>query len=78
MLSTYHYDKDKADALIFALTNIGPDTLSEDTTQVSRYISSLIGYFLFDDINMDVDTNFKGIHLFNLGNIYVPFSSFLQ
>ena len=72
------YDYKNVEELIYALLNIGPDTLSEDTTIISRKISTLIAYFLFDDIEMDVKSNLKGIHLFNLGNIYVPFSSFLQ
>ena len=79
MMKAYNYDKKKIDDLVFALTNIGPDTLETGTEVVSHSISLLIGYFLFDDIGMDFskDLNVKAIHLFNLDGIYIPFSSFL-
>lgn len=63
--------------MIFALTNIGPDSLSEDSQEVLYHLSLLIGYFLFDDIDMDQNLDVKAIHLFNLDNIYIPLSSFL-
>jgi hypothetical protein len=37
----------------------------------------LIGYFLFDDIDMDINLDVKAIHLFNLDGIYMPLSCFL-
>ena len=77
MLASYGYDQTRIDNLIFALLNIGPDTLSSDVSVVSDNISSLIGYFLFDDIDMDVGLKVDAIHLFNLNGIYVPLSSFL-
>ena len=77
-MSAFGYDQDRVDALVYALINIGPDTLTNDNTEICRQISTLIGYFLFDDINLDLKGNVKGIHLFNLGGIYVPLSSFLK
>ena len=63
--------------MIFALTNIGPDTLSQGTEIISHSLSLLIGYFLFDDIDMDIGLNVNAIHLFNLDGVYMPLSSFL-
>ena len=79
MLEAYKYDKKKTEDLVFALTNIGPDTLETGTEIVSHSISLMIGYFLFDDIGMDFakDLDVKAIHLFNLDGIYIPLSSFL-
>lgn len=79
MLKAYRYDKKKTEDLVFALTNIGPDTLETGTEIVSHSISLMIGYFLFDDIGMDFakDLDVKAIHLFNLDGIYIPLSSFL-
>lgn len=79
MLKAYRYDKKRTDDLIFALTNIGPDTLaSESQTEIiSHSISLLIGYFLFDDLDMDIGLKVNAIHLFNLDGIYIPLSSFL-
>ena len=79
MLTAYRYSSKKIDDLVFAFTNIGPDTLESGTEIVSHSISLLIGYFLFDDIGMDFskDLDVKAIHLFNLDGIYIPLSSFL-
>lgn len=77
MLNTYGYNQNRIDDLVYALLNIGPDTLTNDTSIVTRNISSLIGYFLFDDIDMDVGLKIDAIHLFNLNGIYIPLSSFL-
>lgn len=77
MLSAYKYDKKRIDDLVFALTNIGPDTLGQGTEIVSHSLSMLIGYFLFDDIDMDINLDVKAIHLFNLDGIYMPLSCFL-
>ena len=76
-LQAYGYNQKRLDDLIFALLNIGPDTLSKDDGSLANNISSLIGYFLFDDIDMDVGLKFDAIHLFNLNGIYIPLSSFL-
>lgn len=76
-LIAYGIDKKKVDNLIFALLNIGPDTITEDTTIIENNISSLIAYFLFDDIDMDEGLKVDAIHLFNLNGIYIPLSSFL-
>lgn len=76
-LSEYGYKEDKLNALIFALLNTGPDTLQKELGEVSRNISTLIAYFLFDDIDMDIGTSINAIHLFNLDGVYVPLSSFL-
>ena len=77
-MNQYGYDKARVDALVYALINIGPDTLSQDTSELCKNISTLIGYFLFDDINMDLKGNVQGVHLFNLNGIYIPLSVFLQ
>ena len=77
MLNAYGYNKKRTDDLIFALTNIGPDTLGQGTEIVSHSLSMLIGYFLFDDIDMDINLNVQAIHLFNLDGIYMPLSCFL-
>ena len=80
MLNEYGYNKQnkqRTDDLIFALTNIGPDTLSQGTEIISHSLSLLIGYFLFDDIDMDIGLNVNAIHLFNLDGVYMPLSSFL-
>ena len=77
-MNAFGYDQDRVDALVYALINIGPDTLTNDNVEICRQISTLIGYFLFDDINMDLGGNVKGIHLFNLGGVYVPLSAFLK
>jgi hypothetical protein len=62
---------------VFALLNIGPDTLEQDSSMITHHLSTLIAYFLFDDIDMDLNTSVNAIHLFNLDGIYVPLSSFL-
>lgn len=80
MLNAYgynKYNKQRTDDLVFALTNIGPDTLSQGTEIVSHSLSLLIGYFLFDDIDMDKGLKVNAIHLFNLDGVYMPLSSFL-
>ena len=77
MLNAYKYDKKRTDDLIFALTNIGPDTLGQGTEIVTHSLSLLIGYFLFDDIDMDIGLDVNAIHLFNLDGIYMPLSCFL-
>jgi hypothetical protein len=65
------------DPLVYALLNIGPDTLEKESDAVVHNLATLIAYFLFDDIDMDLNTPAKAIHLFNLDGIYVPLSSFL-
>jgi hypothetical protein len=77
MLRAYNYDKDRTDRLIFALTNIGPDTLSQDYNLVSRNIALLVAYFLFDDIDLDEGLNFNAVHVLNLDGLYIPLSCFL-
>ena len=76
-LLAYGLERKKVDNLVYALLNIGPDTLTSDTTMVEDNISSLIAYFLFDDIDMDIGLKVDAIHLFNLNGVYIPLSSFL-
>ena len=76
-LEAYGYNNERLDPLVFALLNTGPDTLRQGTDEICKNISTLIAYFLFDDIDMDLNTPAKAIHLFNLDGIYVPLSSFL-
>ena len=77
MLQAYNYDAERTERLIFALTNIGPDTISKDVGDVSHNLAMLIAYFLFDDIDMDITGNVNAVHLLNLDGIYIPFSCFL-
>ena len=76
-LEQFGFRDDKVDPLVFALLNIGPDTLEQDSSMITHHLSTLIAYFLFDDIDMDLNTSINAIHLFNLDGIYVPLSSFL-
>lgn len=78
MLTAYQYDADRTEKLIFALTNIGPDTITEDVGTVTHNLALLIAYFLFDDIDMDDGLNINAVHLLNLDGIYVPLSCFLK
>lgn len=69
--------------LIFALTNVGDETVGETTDYdgIMKYLASKIGYFVFDDtvIAESVQTSsINRVHIFNLGNIYVPLSVFLE
>lgn len=77
MLKAYQYDSNRTDNLIFALTNIGPDTLEEDWGTISHNLAMLIAYFLFDDIDMDIGLGVQAVHLLNLDGVYVPLSCFL-
>lgn len=76
-LQGFGYDQSRLDNLIFALLNIGPDTLQVGSEVVAKNISSLIAYFLFDDIDMDIGLKVDAVHLFNLNGIYIPLSAFL-
>jgi hypothetical protein len=78
MLTAYQYDADRTEKLIFALTNIGPDTITEDVGTVTHNLALLIAYFLFDDIDMDDGLNVNAVHLLNLDGVYVPLSCFLK
>ena len=80
MLRAYKYNEQNIRELVFALTNIGPDTIAGMSDNVAHSLSLLIGYFLFDDIGLDFQAETEGpraVHLFNLDGIYVPLSSFL-
>ena len=76
-LEQFGFKDEKIDPLVYALLNIGPDTLEKESEAVIYNLATLIAYFLFDDIDMDLNTSAKAIHLFNLDGIYVPLSSFL-
>lgn len=76
-LEQFGFSDEKVDPLVFALLNIGPDTLEQQSEKALHHLSTLIAYFLFDDIDMDLNTSVNAIHLFNLDGIYVPLSSFL-
>ena len=77
MLDAYDYNPERADRLIYALTNIGPDTLQENQEQITHNLAMLIAYFLFDDIDMDIGLGVQAVHLLNLDGVYVPLSCFL-
>ena len=76
-LEQFGFKDEKVDPLVYALLNIGPDTLEKHSEEVIHNLCTLIAYFLFDDIDMDLNTSVNAIHLFNLDGIYVPLSSFL-
>jgi hypothetical protein len=77
MLKAYGYNPDRTERLIFALTNIGPDTIQEDAGSVTHNLAMLIAYFLFDDIDMDDGLGVNAVHLLNLDGVYIPLSCFL-
>ena len=72
----------KLNDIMFALSNYGTDLIGniDEADQACRYLATLIAYFVFDDINFDVDKspNIKAVHIFNLNGIYVPLSVFLE
>lgn len=77
MLKAYGYNPDRTERLIFALTNIGPDTIQDDPGSITHNLAMLIAYFLFDDIDMDNGLGVNAVHLLNLDGVYVPLSCFL-
>ena len=69
--------------LIFVLANTGNERINEETEEIERYLATMIGSFVFDDVAItdqldDQASSINRIHVFNLGNIYIPLSVFLQ
>lgn len=69
--------------LIFVLANTGEGRINQETEQIERYLATMIGNFVFDDVVLtdqlnDQNSSLNRIHVFNLGNIYVPLSVFLE
>ncbi len=75
--------EEKVDDLIFVLANTGnsDQLLNQNAQTLEDYIATKIAYFLFDDVTISqelIPENVNAIHVFNLDNIYLPFSVFLE
>lgn len=82
-LNTLQPRETKIDELIFILVNTGRSKyfLGHDLTTLEDYLATKIAYVLFDDISITMEEDTpqpNAIHLFNLNNIYIPFSIFLE
>ena len=74
------------DNLIFLLINTGKNLIGENKPEVQQkiydYLAVKVAYFLFDDVVVDTKklkiNNLNIVHIFNLNNIYVPFSVLLE
>ena len=69
--------------LIFVLANTGSGRINGEKEDIERYLATMIGNFVFDDVVItdqlnDQTSSVNRIHVFNLGNIYIPLSVFLQ
>jgi len=69
--------------LIFLLANTGDNRFNSETGGIERYLAMQIANFLFDDVVISESLKEQGskvnrIHVFNLGNVYVPLSTFLK
>lgn len=76
-------DMSDLEDLIFVLANTGPGRINESKEEIERYLATKIGSFVFDDVVITDELNnnassISRIHVFNLGNIYIPLSVFLQ
>jgi hypothetical protein len=63
------------------LANSGTNLINEkETSEATHYLATLIGYFLFDDIDIKnfIPTQPSAIHLLNLDGVYIPLSVFLE
>ena len=74
---------DDIDDLIFGLANTGNMRINTSAAGMERYMATKIANFLFDDVVIadSLDDNISSInriHVFNLGNIYIPLSVLLQ
>lgn len=80
-LGHIQYQQDRIDDIIFVLANSGDGMINgKSVEEVLHYLATLIGYFLFDDIDVQnfVPTEPAAVHLLNLDGIYIPLSVFLQ
>lgn len=71
------------DDMIFALANTGNMRFNTDASGLEKYLATKIANFLFDDVVItdqldNLTSSVNRIHVFNLGNIYVPLSVLLQ
>ena len=74
---------DDIDDLIFGLANTGNMRINPSAAGMERYMATKIANFLFDDVVItdslnDNTSSINRIHIFNLGNVYVPLSVLLQ
>lgn len=70
------------EALMFVLANTDAELVGgPDADTACRFIATYIGYFLFDDLQIDEmmpGLSTQAIHLFNLDGVYIPLSVFLR
>lgn len=66
--------------LINVLSNCGDGMiLGNPPNEIFRTIATQIGYFLFDDLSIEIPTGgINRVHLFNMSGVYVPLSVFLE
>ena len=74
--------REDINSLMFVLANTDEQLVGgADAEDMCKFISTYIGYFLFDDLQID-DNSYgittQAIHLFNLDGIYIPLSVFLN
>lgn len=80
ILMAQGFSQSRLEELMFIMANLGERTIGQDksTSDLGYYLSTLIGYFLFDDVDFSSSApQHNAIHLFNLNGIYVPLSCFL-
>lgn len=81
-LNTSAGRKENIEDLIFVMANTGDKNfLNQDKSTIQRYLATKIAYFLFDDITITeslTPPDVNAIHIFNLDNIYIPLSVFLE
>lgn len=81
-LNTKGGQEENIEDLIFVMANTGDNNfLNQDINTIERYLATKIGYFLFDDVTITEELQppqLNAIHVFNLNNVYIPFSVFLQ
>lgn len=70
---------------IFLAANSGNGRINGDNTEdTRRFLASTVGSFMFDDVAITQELSSEGLssvnrlHVFNLNNIYVPFSVLLK
>ena len=80
-LKNIKFQQGKVEDIIFILANSGTNLINEkETSEATHYLATLIGYFLFDDIDIKnfIPTQPSAIHLLNLDGVYIPLSVFLE
>ena len=76
---------DLIEHLLFITANSGPGRINGNNLEdVRKFLASAIGNFMFDDVVISDELQSEGLsdinrmHVFNLNNIYVPFSVLLK